>query len=182
MWKLAVLIFLSVILVAVSWRSLRVPNSHGFPRFFAWEAMLALILLNAEHWFRDPLSQQQLVSWTLLALSLVPLGFGLRLLRQAGQANLEDGRDANLGWENTTKLIESGIYRYIRHPMYTSLLLLTWGAFVKDPSVPGVILAVVATGFLVVTAVWEEQENRRAFGVEYESYSRRTKRFIPYLV
>ena len=39
----------------------------------------------------------------------------------------------NLAFENTVKLVEVGLYRFIRHPMYASLLLLAWGAFLKHP-------------------------------------------------
>ena len=34
--------------------SLLQPRSHGFSRFFAWELLLGIFLLNADGWFRDP--------------------------------------------------------------------------------------------------------------------------------
>lgn len=37
-------------LVLLSWRALRFPHSHGFYRFFAAEALLALIIVNAPAW------------------------------------------------------------------------------------------------------------------------------------
>ena len=52
----------SLILAYISRASLRAPRSHGFYRFFAWEAILALLLLNADLWFRDPLAWYQLVA------------------------------------------------------------------------------------------------------------------------
>ena len=36
-------------IIFLSWKSLRKPQSHGFFRFFAFELILALILLNLEH-------------------------------------------------------------------------------------------------------------------------------------
>ena len=57
-------------LVFVSRESLLRPRSHGFHRFFAWECLLALFLLNMRAWFRDPLAWHQLISWALLVLSL----------------------------------------------------------------------------------------------------------------
>ncbi len=86
-----------------------------------------------------------------------------------------------LEFEKTTTLVTFGLYRYIRHPLYSSLLLLTWGVFFKSPAILGVILALTATGFLVATAKIEEAEDIRYFGAAYVEYMRRSKRFFPFL-
>ena len=54
--------------------------------------------------------------------------------------------------EKTTELVTVGAYRYIRHPLYSSLLFLAWGAFFKHPAWVGICLAVMATFFLTMTA------------------------------
>jgi protein-S-isoprenylcysteine O-methyltransferase Ste14 len=74
-----------------------------------------------------------------------------------------------------------GAYKYIRHPLYSSLLFLAWGVFFKDPSWLGGILALAATIFLVVTAKVEEAEDIRFFGPAYQIYRKQTKMFIPFL-
>ncbi len=51
MWKIIAFVVLSLVLVFISRSSLRAPRSHGFYRFFAWEFILALFLLNANVWF-----------------------------------------------------------------------------------------------------------------------------------
>lgn len=168
-------------LIYVSRAALRQPRSHGFSRFWAWEAIVALALLNAPVWFRNPFAWHQIISWMLLVASLIPLVFGLRQLRRAEHAEEMRSDAALLGFEKTAELVTSGVYRYIRHPMYSSLLLLAWGIFFKAPSWPGVALAVIATAFLVATAKVEERENTRCFGPIYGAYMRRTKRFIPFL-
>ena len=66
-------------LVIVSWKALLHPRSHGFPRFFAWEILLALFLLNAGRWFHDPLSWNQLLSWGLLLTATAPLWRSARI-------------------------------------------------------------------------------------------------------
>ena len=109
-------------LLSVSWKSLRVARSHGFYRFFAWEAILALILINSGAWFSDPLSILQIVSWTLLCVSLVLLGQGLYLIRVGGKPSAQRQDSTLLSFEKTSALVTSGIYRHIRHPLYGSLL------------------------------------------------------------
>ena len=95
-------------------------------------------------------------------------------------ARLRTSHPALLGLEKTTELVTSGVYRYIRHPLYTSLLLLAWGAFLKAPGRRAGGLAGVASALLFVTARVEERENVGYFGAAYEAYMRRTRRFIPF--
>jgi hypothetical protein len=161
------------------------PRSHGLVRFFAWECIIGLIVLNFRgfgEWFRDPLSARQLGSWFLLAFSLLPLGLGVHRLRTLGEPDASARRDPTLfPIEQTTRLVTTGVYHYIRHPIYASLLFLTWGVFLKTPSRLGAGLAMAASVFVFATAVAEERENASYFGAAYEAYRRHTKRFIPFL-
>ena len=183
MLKATIFVVVSALLAYGSRASLRVPRSHGFYRFFAAEFVLALVLLNVNRWFEDPFSPQQLVSWFLLAASIVLVVSATYMFRQQGG---QDGRrhdDVPLaGFEKTTRLLATGIFKYIRHPMYASGLYGTWGVFLKDPSVLGGFLAIVATAFWLATAKVEEIENVRYFGAAYESYAQRTKMFVPFLL
>ena len=172
----------TLILAFISRASLNQPRSHGFYRFFAWEAILALFLLNMDFWFRDPFAWYQLIAWMLLIASLVPLAFGVHSLRSGGKpANRRKGDPSLLAFEKTTQLVTTGIYRYIRHPLYSSLFLLAWGIFFKLPSLIGGILVVIATVFLFLTAKADEAECTKFFGHEYREYIKKTKMFIPFL-
>ena len=172
----------SIIITVISWKSLRQTRSHGFYRFFAWEAILALFLLHVKLWFRDPFAWHQIIAWILLFVSFVPLGFGVQALRARGKptANRE-GDSSLLAFEKTTQLVTSGIYKYIRHPLYSSLLLLAWGIFFKSPFWPGLFLGSLATIFLFLTATADERECIEFFGLPYQDYIQKTKRFIPFL-
>jgi protein-S-isoprenylcysteine O-methyltransferase Ste14 len=181
-WKAVIFLIGAGILAGFSRTSLRAGKGHGFHRFFAWETMLLLFLLNVSHWFEDPFAWYQLIAWTLLILSIVPVVWGTILLRQRGKPVERRESDPNLlAFEKTTALVTSGIYKYIRHPLYSSLLLLIWGIFFKLPSWAGIAMAVVATGFLSLTALADEAECIQFFGPEYQDYMKRTKRFIPFL-
>ena len=182
MLKLVMFIVGSAGLVVISRASLRAPRSHGFYRFFAWEFILALFLLNAHLWFRNPFSWHQLVSWFLLFASIVPLAFGVRSLVSKGapvKSRKED--DQLLAFEKTTTLVTTGIYHYIRHPLYSSLLSLAWGIFFKAPTWLGALLAAAATVFLFATARADEAECVRFFGPAYPAYMKETRRFVPFL-
>jgi protein-S-isoprenylcysteine O-methyltransferase Ste14 len=179
--RVALFIVLSIFLVFYSRQSLRSPKSHGFYRFFAWEAMSVLILLNLNYWFFQPFRIHQIISWLLLIASLFLVIEGVRLLRVVEKSESERSDPSLKGFEKTTELVKTGIYRYIRHPLYSSLLFLCWGAFFKHPDWSGAGLAVVATFFLTVTAKIEEAENIRFWGDTYREYMKQTRTFIPYL-
>ncbi len=176
---------LSAALAYVSRAALRNARSHGFYRFFAWECILGLFVLNfvsLQQWFGDPLSVRQLVSGFLLVVCIVPVALGAFLLRTRGRPDVERRHDASLaGFEKTTRLVTTGIYKYIRHPLYSSLLLLAWGVFFKRPFWLGAVVALGATGFLLATAKVEEAENINYFGQPYRDYMQSTKMFIPFV-
>lgn len=181
-WKAIVFLLASVLLATTSWASLRKARSHGFFRFFAWECILALFLLNVQAWFVDPLSWHQCIAWALLVACLVPLALGVRALRSLGRPeSARPGDPSLLSFEKTTRLVTTGIYAYIRHPLYSSLLLLAWGIFFKSPGLYGALLAAGASLFLVATARADERECLLFFGEDYRRYMQHTRRFLPYL-
>jgi protein-S-isoprenylcysteine O-methyltransferase Ste14 len=124
----------------------------------------------------------QIIAWILLFAALIPLAFGVNALKSRGKPNANRENDPSLlAFEKTTQLVTSGIYKYIRHPLYSSLFLLTWGIFFKNLSVEGIVLAIAATVFLVFTAKADETECIHFFGADYQTYMKHTKRFIPFL-
>jgi protein-S-isoprenylcysteine O-methyltransferase Ste14 len=173
MIRLIIFIVISVGFFVWSWPFLRNPRSHGFFRFFAFEATVALILLNVIQWFQNPLSAHQIVSWVLLGASLVMAIHGFYLLGTIGKAK-------NYNIDETTALVKVGAYRYIRHPLYSSIFYMVWGVFFKDPSLLGIILVVAITALITATAKVEEKENLSKFGADYAEYMKGTKMFIPF--
>ncbi len=182
MVRVAIFFAASAVIIPLSWRSLRDFRAHGFYRFFAFELLLALILLNVPMWFHQPLSARQLVSWFLGAASIGLAMEGFRLLRLIGRPAPTAAVSTNLPFENTTTLVTVGAYRFIRHPLYASLLAFVWCAYLKNPlAIAGIVLALSASGFLIATSVAEERENVASFGAAYAAYMKRTRRFVPFL-
>jgi len=104
MMTIVIFAVVSAGIVYLSWSSLHDRRSHGFYRFFAFESILILILLNAEHWFSEPFAPRQILSWVLLTGSLFLAVHGFRLLRVVGQP---EGQI-----EDTTRLVTVGAYKY----------------------------------------------------------------------
>jgi protein-S-isoprenylcysteine O-methyltransferase Ste14 len=182
MYQLIAFFVFSAGIIYISRASLLAPRSHGFHRFWAWEFLLALTLLNITKWFRAPLSWHQIISWILLFASLIPLYFGVRTLVAKGKptARREDDQEL-LAFEKTSALVTTGIYHYIRHPLYSSLMFLTWGVFFKSPAWIGFGLAFAASLFLVATAKADERECISFFGADYQEYMKKTKMFVPFV-
>ena len=148
-------------------------HPYRFPRFLAFESILSLIFLNARVWFSDPFRWYQLLSWSFLAGSLFLAGWGFALIKTRGNP---DG-----DFEDTTRLITTGVYRYIRHPLYSSLIAFALGAFLKSPTWAGALLVLTTVLGAVLTARIEERHNLERFGEAYREYMERTSRFIPFI-
>lgn len=181
MTNLVIFLLLSLPLAFISRKCLLIPSSHGFYRFFGWECILWLLISNVPHWYNDPLSWKQVLSWIVLIASIWYAVSGFILLHRKGKASQRESRDGLYGFEKTTELVETGLFRFIRHPLYGSLILLAWGTFLKNTTVTLFLVSLAATLFLYVAARIEEKECIGYFGDTYASYMQRTTMFIPFL-
>ena len=75
-------------------------------------------------------------------------------------------------------LVEHGVYGWIRHPLYTSVLGAGFGWALLWQNVPTLLLAALQVPFFVAKARFEERRLRRTFPA-YAAYERRVKRFLP---
>jgi len=177
----AAFILVTLFFTVVSWRPLHNPHSHGFYRYFAFVGIAALVLYNQPVWFDRPFSPLHILSWLMLFASVVLVINSIGLLKKVGGRGERQSAPENLSFENTQNLVVDGLYKYIRHPMYTSLLLLGWGAFLKQIDLLTGVVVVVVTAALILTARVEERENIDFFGDDYVTYKQNSKMFIPYL-
>ena len=172
--EIIVFILFSICLMYISWNfSLRKKRYHGIPRFFAFEGIFLLVLLNYINWFKDPFSVIQIITWILLIGSAIIAFLGFYLLYKRGRP---DGQI-----ENTTNLITTGIYKYIRHPIYSSVIPGVFGILLKDIGFIQILLTIIIFVALVFTVKVEEKEMIKKFGSEYEDYIKKTKMFIPFV-
>jgi protein-S-isoprenylcysteine O-methyltransferase Ste14 len=97
-------------------------------------------------------------------------------LRQAagGAVSLSNGPvETNQG-----RLVTWGLYRYVRHPLYTAGIAFIWLMPLMTVNVLAINLAL--TVYVVVGAIFEERKLRGEFGQAYADYAARTPMFLPF--
>src|SRR5215475_5934290 len=79
-------------------------------------------------------------------------------------------------------LVVTGLYRYVRNPMYVAVLLLIFGEaiFFADPRLAA-YGAVVWLLFYAFVRLYEEPAPKEQFGAEYHTYKANVPRWIPRL-
>ena len=172
----AILIPGTIFIILFSWfLSIKHKRYHGIVRFFAFESIFILVLLNSPVWFKNPFAFHQVISWILLILSIYFAVAGFMLLNNMGKP--QGGN-----FENTSVIVKTGLYKYIRHPLYLSLFLVGTGAMLKNPGLRQLLLGAVNLVAIWITARIEEDEMVEKFGNGYRDYMKETKMFIPYLL
>lgn len=113
-------------------------------------------------------------AWMLWALSAL-LGAWTLSANRPGNFNIHPSPKAG------GQLVQHGPYRWVRHPMYTSVLLLAagCGSYLATVTGWGLCLALVA---VLATKAWQEERMLLAAYPGYADYRARTRRFIPYLL
>ena len=147
-------------------------------RSFLGVPLLAAVLF----YFIDPLSP----GWTRIELPLwlrstgVLIGCAALVLLARAHRALGRNFSPTLSFRDDHRLVTTGPYRHIRHPIYLAyLLLFTSGFLVTCHWAIGVFG--VSIILILVTFRLEKEEKllKRRFGEEYLEYSGRTPRFIP---
>lgn len=179
--KIILFVAFSIPVIYLSKKSLFDIRSHGFPRFFAFECIIWLFLSVYRFWFVNPFSLTQIFSWLLLIISIYMVTEGYVRLRKGRKPGIRRVDDTLFRFEKTTEVVSDGIYRYIRHPLYASLLFLTWGIFLKQPSLILTFVALLSSVLIWFTAVRDEKECIEYFGDSYRDYMQTTRRFIPFI-
>ncbi|HEX4841316.1 MAG TPA: isoprenylcysteine carboxylmethyltransferase family protein [bacterium] len=78
------------------------------------------------------------------------------------------------------RVVRHGVYRWVRHPIYVGVILLTVGWAVYRGDLLHVVMAVVIGVFYAAKASREERYLQERFP-DYKGYRRRTWRFVPWV-
>ena len=174
-------LILSLPVIYFSRKNILYPGKHGFYRFLGWEGMIWLLLSNYRYWFAQPFSTFQLISWALLLLSVYLVVAGALTLLRKGKPSSERKDRHLFGFEKTTELVDTGIFRYIRHPLYASLICLSWGILLKNITPLLLVITLFCTLMFYITSRYDEKECIAYFGEKYRDYMKRTNMFIPFV-
>jgi protein-S-isoprenylcysteine O-methyltransferase Ste14 len=77
-------------------------------------------------------------------------------------------------------LVTSGIYRYLRHPQYTGLILIVLGFNIQWPTIPTLVMAPILIVMYVRLARREDRELSSFFGEAFRRYAAGTPAFFPW--
>jgi len=81
------------------------------------------------------------------------------------------------GEQRESQLVTRGLYRWMRHPLYTAGLLFIWLTPVMSQN--SLVVTIAATVYIIVGAIFEERKLKREFGQDYEKYRAETPMLIP---
>ncbi len=107
--------------------------------------------------------------------------FGLSIGLWAIAHNKIDNFNIQPNLKNGCQLIITGAYRYIRHPMYTSVIMMMFAVLVATPTFMELVFFITLIIVLVLKAKREE-DLWCGHDETYTEYKNRTKLFIPYIL
>jgi len=145
--------------------------------------VIAVLLMGPGDWFGRTWLREQFIEHSNLVgaigISISSIGFVV-----ACWSRYQLGKNWSLSVQEKRdhELIQTGMYRWVRHPIYTGLLLM----FVGSSFIVGDYRAIISVA-IVFTSFWfklrkEEVVLSRAFGTQYAEYKRNTKALIPFLI
>lgn len=79
------------------------------------------------------------------------------------------------------KLITTGLYSLVRHPLYFSMILILIGYLMYAFNLANLIFVATAMVYLIVGTKLEEQKLIQTFGKDYRIYKSKVKMLIPFL-
>lgn len=120
------------------------------------------------------LPNEQLV-WGI-GLALTAIGVGIAIW---ARLSLGANWSGTVTLKNEHELVRKGLYRWIRHPIYTGIALGMFGSAINRGYLMGLIGAgLVLLGFYI-KARKEESFLREEFGPQFEAHARQTGMFLP---
>jgi len=122
-------------------------------------------ILGGAHWLKT------------VALLLLIAGLGIRW---TAIFTLGKSFSTNVAIHATQTVHKTGLYRWVRHPSYTGMLLIFTAIGISQRNwVSLAIMLVFPTAALLYRISVEEHALTEAFGNDYVEYARNTKRLLP---
>ncbi|MEX0810998.1 MAG: isoprenylcysteine carboxylmethyltransferase family protein [Chitinophagales bacterium] len=152
---------------------------------------ISILLFAGILWFQFSIPEQYFLSvnlFTQLAGGIIFLAGTVLLLiafssfNKLEFAGIEQLNSTDRGQANTSELItDSGMYAYVRHPLYFAVILMFLGALLFRPTIAMLIFTGITFIYLPIGVRLEEQKLIEEFGKSYIEYRRKVKMLIPFV-
>ena len=172
--------FAAEIVIAIGTRT---RNSSGNVRdrgtlYLLWAVIFVSMTVGlsfTEAWQFGVVPNTHWLRWAALATLIAGLA-----LRWTAIFTLGKSFSSNVAIHATQTVLKTGLYRWMRHPSYTGLIMIFVATGLRTRNwLSFLIITVPTTAALLYRIHVEEAALRGHFGAEYIEYSRQTKRLIP---
>lgn len=145
--------------------------------------IIAILLLGPGEWYGHSWLRESFIEHTnlvgIIGLSISVIG---AVIACTSRYTLGKNWSLSVQRKESHQLIQDGIYKTVRHPIYTGLLFL----FIGNAIIVGDYRAIIAV-LIVFVSLWlklkkEEALLTETFGIKYIAYKKQTKALIPYLL
>jgi methanethiol S-methyltransferase len=182
LWGLLHTLFASLRFKAFTRRMLGPTTDHVYRlcyNVFAGFSLLPVLALAALQPDRSLYTVR--LPWSLLMyagelLALLTLAFGFLQSHPLEFLGLQQLASTT---SETGGLITTGLYRYVRHPLYSAGLVLIW--LVPRMSVNVLVMDLGLSAYILIGASFEERKLRKEFGQAYTDYISETPMLVPFL-
>lgn len=120
-----------------------------------------------------PLNNLSLLVYTFIILSII-LALWAIITMQKSKLKISPVPSAD------ATLVTNGPYRFIRHPMYTAILLGSSGLLIHHFTLIRLVIVVALAIVLFIKLTWEEKMLSEKFK-DYNEYMKHTKRILPFI-
>ena len=115
-------------------------------------------------------------NWLVLLSGLITIG-GLGVVIMAA-SHLGTALTPTPEPRPTATLRTDGFYRFVRHPIYSGVLIIVVGLVLRSGSLITLLVGAVTVAFFNVKAAWEERRLSAQYP-DYADYAAITPRFVP---
>ena len=141
--------------------------------FLMWAIIIAGVIVSFDIFPKSHLYKSSFLSYIVSAACVV---YWVYFFTRGISANME----ASFSASRISRLVTSGAYEEMRHPLYSADMALVWGIFISYP-LPAVLMS--AAWLTLVMVIWahlEEQSLERLFKDAYRAYKKKTWAFVPF--
>ncbi len=157
-------------------------DAHGFNgKVFTVITFLELIVVGI-YAFKNNWYDYLLPFWYLEHPILIKIGWGLLILSLIlvwiAQSQMSNSWRIGIDEKNKTKLVTSGMFSISRNPIFLGIMIANIGLFLVLPNAFTLLIVSLSTISINTQIRLEEEFLKREFGVEYEKYLKKIRRWI----